>query len=551
MLPNLKNIVFLFKQKSTLNLSKMKKQLTTLVCGVLLVSACYANKPQSTEIASKQVNGLSITIDRNQELLSIVQYLGGYFRLNSLELRYKNAIDEYFSSYSEHEAVLFVKELSQKGFTYDAPPALMLHLSKNLDVEVEVTDYLYRRIGGKENLDRFLTVMKAFVADTMFDEFINSHKSFYNTLVDNMASKLDDFDEIHTIEQFYGKKQNSYNVILSCLNRGNYGPGIEVDGKVDIYNLMSAIKETDGQPVFGDINYVEYLVWHEFGHSYVNYLTEENSELADQYLALWEPVKKRMKKQAYGNWHTVINEQVIRAVTTMLIKEKYGIEKADMAFQKEVSRDFIYTEPMLKALETYSKSREEYKTFADYYPMLIKTAFDDALANDYANRSLINLNSTFEYVDFLVVSKNENGNEEAILEYVTKIRDRFMKAKRIITDQEAFDLDISQYSFMIYGTVQNNLLLQKYRNDLPVVVSDASIKADKEYEITNGKAIFNMLHPTNPKKYFIVYTAQEPSGIPEINNVFHGPTNYVVFQDRQHVLKSGMLQKIDGKWICK
>lgn len=206
---------------------------------------------------------------------------------------------------------------------------------------------------------------------------------------------------------------------------------------------------------------------------------------------------------------------------------------------------------MLKALETYSKNRDQYKTFADYYPTLIKTAFDDAIANDYANRSLINLNNTFEHVDYLVVSEQEEGNEKEIKAYVTKIRDRFMKETRIITDKEALAMDVSQYSFMVYGTVRNNLLLQKYNESLPVQVTDSGIQADKDYELKDGKAIFNMPNPVNPQKYFIVYTAQAPEGIIDINNVFHGPSNYVVFEDRQHVLKSGMLQKVNGKWICK
>ncbi|MBS2100906.1 DUF4932 domain-containing protein [Carboxylicivirga linearis] len=529
----------------------MKKQLIALICGVLIVSTGYAKNSKSTVVASRQVNGLTISIDRNQELISIVQYLGDYFRLNKHDLQYKKDVDEYFKDYKQHKAVLFVQELTKKGFSYDAPPALMLHLSADMDVKVEVTDYLIKRIGGKENLHEFLSVMKAFVRETQFDKFIKSYKSFYEALVDNMANKLADFDEIHTIEQFYGKKQNSYNIILSCLNSGNYGPGVEVDGKVDIYNIMSAINEKDGQPVFGDVNYVEYLVWHEFGHSYVNYLTEENNELVDKYKKLYEPIKEPMKKQAYGNWNTVVNEQVIRAITTYLTKEKYGVMHAEMVFNKEVSRSFIYTESMLKALETYSKNRDEFKTFADYYTTLIKTAFDDAIANDYANRSLINLNNTFEHVDYLVVSEEEEGNEKEIKAYVTKIRDRFMKETQIITDKEALAMDVSQYSFMVYGTVRNNLFLQKYKESLPIQFTDSGIQADKDYELEDGKTIFNMPNPTNPKKYFIVYTAQEPSGIVDINNVFHGPSNYVVFEDRQHVLKSGMLQKVNGKWICK
>nr|WP_321411358.1 DUF4932 domain-containing protein [uncultured Carboxylicivirga sp.] len=529
----------------------MNKTLIALFCSVFLfTNLLFVKAGQKTIVATHQVNGLSISIDSRQELISIVQYLGDYFRLNKFNLEYKKSIDQYFEKYKDHEAVLFVKELSQKGFTYDAPPATMLYLSDELNVDKEIPEYLLRRIGGEEQLKKFVSLLAQFVEDTHFNEFIESHQSFYKGLVDNMATQLIDFNEIENIEKFYGKKQNTYNIILSCLNSGNYGPGVSVKGKLDIYNIMSPRKEENGQPVFGQINDIEYLVWHEFGHSYVNYLTEENNDLVEGYKQLLNPIKDQMKKQAYGSWTTVVNEQVIRAVTTFLAKQKYGNEIAEKVMYKEVGRGFIYTEPMMKALEIYSNNRSKYSTFADYYPTLIKTAFDDAKTNDYTVQFMISINQTFANVDYIVVSEKEDGNEGEILNYVIMVRDKFMKDKQIITDKEALDMDISQYSFMIYGTEKNNLLLKKFKTTLPIITSESSIKADKEYELSDGKAIFNMQNPANPEKYLLIYTAQKSDGIVNINNVFHGPTNYVVFRDRNNVLKSGTLVKVKEGWKC-
>jgi len=524
----------------------MKSKNPLLAAFALLM--CINLSASEHKSISKTVNSLNVSIDSRQELISIVQYLGGYFRLNKLKLVYKTDIDTYFSDFKEHEAVKYVQKMTKQGFTYDAPPTAMLYFSHKFEVEKEFSEYLHKRAGGADNLDEFARLMKKFAEETDFNTFFESQQEFYKQTINDFTVKLSDFKEVETIESFYGKKQNSYNIILSCLNSGNYGPSINSEKGTDIYSIMSAKKVSEGKPLFGSLKNIEYLVWHEFGHSFVNYLTLEQIDLVSKYESLNEPIKIPMKRQAYGSWETVVNEHVIRAITIKLAENKYGLDVANDLMFNELGRSFIYIEPILTQLDDYMNNRDSYALFSDFYPLLIENSFNLALTTNYQEKYLKNLNNTFKDIDFIVVSKSATTE---VSDYIKDIKNKFFKDTPLITDKEAIEKDLSEYSFLIYGTIENNLLLQNIKSNLPIQILDSSIDADKEYKTHNGKAIFNMKNPFNTDEYIIVYTAQNPEGIIGINDVFHGPTNYIVFEDRNNIYSKGFVVKENDKWICK
>ncbi len=502
---------------------------------------------------SKTVNSLNVSIDSRQELISIVQYLGDYFMLNNLELEYKNEVDKYFATFKDHETVKFVKKLTKQGFTYDAPPAAMLHFSNDFEVKTAFTDYLKNRAGGEKNIAEFARLMKKFAEDTEFNTFLEAQRDLYNQTVNKFAGKLTDFHGIETLESFYGQKQRSYNLVLSMLNSGNYGPRITIDGATDIYNIMSAIKTKGGSPVFQNVNRVENLVWHEFGHSFVNNLTRDNIDLVTNYEALLEPIKTSMKDQAYGSWETVVNEHVIRAVCLKFAEDKHGSGMAYHMKFNEIYSSFYYIDPLCEQIDFYMQNRDTYKTFEDFYPVLIKKAFSKAQKKDYTKKYLKSLNNTYKDVDYVVVSADEKDSviQKNITGYVTKVKNNFFKEAPLITDREAVKKDLSKYSFLVYGTVKNNALLQHLKSKLPIQITDSAIYAHKQYALQNGRAIFNMQNPFNEEKSIVVYTAQNPEEIVDINNVHHGPTNYIIFENRKKVHEVGYFVKEDDQWICK
>jgi len=506
---------------------------------------------------------LNVTIDPRIELLAAVQSLSDYGEkfslLTSLDFDYKNDMHQTFKPYAGHEAVKLFQEMSHDGFSFDAPPTVMLHLSAppELAIELPFSDYLVTRAGGKEKLIRFVEELKDFSKQTDFMTFFQEHTAFYQTTVRSIEENLLDLDFVGVLEEYYGQSQHSYNIVPAPLFNGNYGPRISrEDGTFDIFNIVSPRQIKDGILYFGSKDNFEHLAWHEFSHSFVNPLGEKHREELAKYASLFEPIRSKMTANAYGNWLTAVNEHVVRAVTTRLNHLHKSKEDGERVILGEKIYGFAYVEALCKKLEHYEENRDRYPTFTSFYSQLVKTFKELSEMDLEPDFYLIPFIGTINAVSankedvILVVPTNEKDKtaQEKIHEYVRMIKDMFYKENPLLTDTEALKRDLSKHAVVIYGTAEGNLLLEKYMKELPVSIGHDKIVADKTYEGENLRFITAWPSPENAKRGFLIYTAQKAEDIPGINSVFHGPTDYVIARELA-VLHSGDYKKDDKIWV--
>lgn len=190
-------------------------------------------------------HGIKVSVDPRMELLGVVQYLSGYEErydlITDFDFEYKFNQDFYFADYEKHPAVQKFAAMSMFGFSYDAPAAVMLHLSNppELDVVIPFTEYLINRAGGEENLMDFIQKMRDFARESKFNRFFEDNADLYRTVTENVVSKIKDKNYVDVIEDYYGIKNHSYNIILALLfHPGGFGPRIERgDGSFDVYNI--------------------------------------------------------------------------------------------------------------------------------------------------------------------------------------------------------------------------------------------------------------------------------------------------------------------------
>ncbi|MHC4592467.1 MAG: S41 family peptidase [Planctomycetota bacterium] len=150
----------------------------------------------------------------------------------------------------------------------------------------------------------------------------------------------------------------------------------------------------------------------------------------------------------------------------------------------------------------------------------------------------------------IVVPTNEADKdvEEQIHSLAHAIRDRFFGSEApVITDVEALQKDLSSNSLMVYGTLTGNLWLAKHIQALPVEILPDRIVTAEATAGTDLRFITCCPNPQNPQKGMVIYTAQQAKDIVKINNVFHGPTDYVVARGTE-VLLSGGYRKEEGEW---
>jgi hypothetical protein len=540
-----------------------------IVTFTFLLSLCFYSLPTDVVLAGVQnkdtelpLRVVNVIVDPRVELLAVVQFLGDYdkrFRLiTRFDFPYKEDVRNYFWKYKSHQAVKFFDQMSAEGFNFDAPPAAMLYLSEppELTAELPFSEYLNGRAGGAKRLNKFVELLRDFAEETEFMAFFKAHNATFQMMATNAQKKMNSINYAQTLEDYYGMRQNSYNIILAPLFVGGYGPRVErSEGKYDIYSILGLMNIEDGQLQFGSDSSFRYIVWHEFSHSFVNPTTAKFGKEIDKYKALYEPISGRMSGQAYDNWQTCVNEHVVRAVTTRLTCREIGLKEGEQALFGEKDRGFAYVQALCDSLAGYEKQRDIYPTFVDFYPELIKVfkgLSEQELGQDFyivPFKGTINAVVADRKSVILVVPTNEKDKQvqEKIHYFVKKIRERFYKDIPILTDKEALKKDLSKNSVVAYGTTNGNLFIAKHITAMPIQIESDKIVADKVYKGTNLRFISAWPNPSNAGKGMVFYTAQRPEDVLNINNVFHGPTDYVIAKATQS-LKSGNYNKKNGTW---
>ena len=577
---------YTFKGQSSLQKSAMKRikclHLPFVVLFFVMLATSCGEKKQI-----ESAHSLNITVDPRIELLAVVQFLSGYGERTGLISRYdfpyKADVSEYFSSYKNHPAVKLFTEMSLSGFSFDAPPEAMLHLSDPLELTLQVpfTRNLKHRAGGQERLEKFIQELRDFARKTNFTSFFESHKGTYSKLVSDTYGKMQGVDFISTLENYYGMKQLSYNIILAPLfHPGGFGPRIDPErgsspvlnffkslqylifnkwsGKIyEIYNICGPTGVENGIPSFGTQEGFRQLAWHEFGHSFVNPLSEslKNRIKISEYSSLFMPIREKMEKEGYSNWETCVNEHIVRAVTARLTFLQFGKQAGEDELRDQKSNGFVYIEPLCKELEEYEVQRDKYPAFADFFPELLsvfgeisKKGEDKELYSfDFAGP--INAVSSDKKSIVLILPTQESYRavQDEIHKYVMKVYEKIFQGCPVLTDVEALSQDLSKNSLIIYGTFKGNLWLAQHQNEFPLDIDSDRIIADSVYYGTDLRFITAWPNPQNPQKGIVIYTAQKAEDIIGINGVFHGGTDYVIAKGTE-ILKQGNYVKTKEGW---
>lgn len=512
-------------------------------------------------VSGGEQHSVTVSIDPRIELLAVVQLLGGYGDryglINKYDSPYRRGVESHFAPYKEHPAVRMFAQMSASGFSFDAPAAAMLHLSDppDLGVAVPFTDYLARRAGGKERLEELVERLRSFAHDTDFMAFFAAHNETFHEAVANVHKKIQGVDCVGGLQDYYGMQQHSYNLILVPLFRGSYGSRIpRSDGAHDIYCVSEAMGVENGFAVFGSAERLNNIMWHEFGHSFVNPLTAKHRGHIARSSALYRPIAEQMKQQAYSSWENCVNEHIVRAVHIRLAGREIGKEAAARLRRHDRMRGFFYVDALCERLKEYENQRNKYPTMEAFYPRLVdvfRGLSEKDLGDQFYSAPLGNINSVVSDRESMVFVVPTNERDEAVEQriraFAEAIRDKFFDNRPVITDEQALQRDLSSNSLIVYGTPTGNLWLAQHIGDIPVRIERDRIVADTVYVGSNLRFITIWPNPQNPEKGVVIYTAQRPEAVIDINSVFHGPTDYVVAKERE-ILRASYYKKHNGQW---
>ena len=545
----------------------MKRVLSFVL--VLTVFQCYftaAAEPDEMKVVQLP---LRVVVDPRVELMSVIFRLAGNPEYCAGKVdSYTNDVEKRFGEFRAHPAVKLAQKLrGEHGVSYDACMSMAVHITDAEKCE-EMVPFAPRPESlearwSVEDAREFLTAVRQFVKDTRFNEFIIAHRSLYETAQSRMVDCLAKNAHMEWFDEYFGSRpQANFTLTLGMLNgSNNYGSRCRTaDGREELYCVLGVEMTDDkGLPVFDSS--VTWVIVHEFCHSYVNPLTSKYKTEINKYAKLFGPISERMKSQAYSTWETCVNEHIVRALTTRYAFLKENEEAGDKSLQREKKRGFFYVPALCEQLKYYENNRDRYKTFAEFYPELIKV-FEDLSKQDLGKdfysvpeEGPVDYEGTINAVGhdkksvILILPTNEKDSDiqKDIHKFVRQIQRRFYPQSPVITDAEAIKRDLSGNSLILYGTMSGNLWLKENVPKFPFTIEANRIVADKVYQGTDLRFISAWPNPQNPKRGILIYTAQQAGDIVGINSVFHGPTDYVVARGTT-VLKAYNYKKNKDNW---
>jgi hypothetical protein len=535
-----------------------------IILGLLPLLFSQGLQAAHLEPVKRSVGKLQFSIDPRMELLASVHMLSTNTDLVDRGLPYSKEVLNYFSSFSQHEAVEMTERL--RRFSYDAPVTFMLHLSQAPALKRQLTysDYLLLRAGGKNNLKHYQKSLQQFAKISNFEAFWNSKIAFYNQILDATLNSLGGMDLVKMVEDYYNETQGSYNIVITPAFDGGKGSKMpRADGKDDIYACIGTTNMQNGIPYL-DTDFLAFFVLHEFGHSFVDHLKEPYVSRVAALEALFTPIKEIMTKQAYGAWGICVNEHIVRAAHIRMLELNMGPQYAKALLERDVKNGFIYLEPLVEKLKEYeSQKARGHLTFTEFYPELL-SELEQLLKTEYWKQALNKdfsgpINSVFisntgvweEKIAVICPTKDEDIEALKIAQdYAVGIFDRLFKSRGalLLFDTQALKMDLSEYNILAYGTIESNLFLKQHAASFPFRVVSQTIYADKEYSDPDLKFISCIPSPFNPKKGLLVYTAFSNKYIQDINNVNHGTEDYIIFQNRNTILHRGFYFNKSATW---
>jgi hypothetical protein len=265
---------------------------------------------------------LRVQVDPRVELLSLIFRLAGNPVYSQGKIPAYNAdVDKHFNQFRDHAAVQLAGQLRRsRGVSFDACMSMAVHLDNARDLNLLVPldpwpEGLDKRWTARD-ARRLLDATRRFVKDSDFAEFLELHRSRYETTVTRIQTLMDKEAHLEWFQEFFGEHpQATFTLAPGMLNGGScYGARCCQPGGKDHLYCILGVWQTDAQGLPQFTPEMIGTVVHEFAHSFANpVIHRHEAELRAAGEALYKPVASKMRSQAYGNGQTLLCESLVRA----------------------------------------------------------------------------------------------------------------------------------------------------------------------------------------------------------------------------------------------
>ncbi len=290
---------------------------------------------------------------------------------NDPRLSLQRSAAAHFASHQTHHAVSALAGLRLRhGFWYDALPHLALSFSDPPSFEqvYPISAYLAGRARGDGAVLRELGVrLRDLALEAGFATWWELHETDYQAIEDDWRAVIAAADPLGNLEAYFGRRLGALVIIPSGLVACGFGGSI--DDPEGTWAVACIGPADPGSPP--DADFLEFMIYHEGGHSFVNPLADDHADLVSRYQKLYEPISTEMGAQAYSTWTIALNEHVLRACHARICLATKGETEAEEMLAADEARGFRYVRTLFEKLAEYEADRDTYPEFGCFYPQLL------------------------------------------------------------------------------------------------------------------------------------------------------------------------------------
>lgn len=318
---------------------------------------------------------LTITVHPGVELLSIVQYLAG--RQDPALSPYRTDVQQHFGPYRSHPAVLFLFK-SNARFGYDLPELGWCFNDPLRPTSFTLPEktYWYESF-TKAELTNYLNLCLDFARQTNFAGFYKRHQADYEQWGKTMRTNVDSLQIVAKLEAFFQRSvAGQWYICLDPLN-GSGAHAIMTETVAPVFRDYIVYQQgywNDNAtpttlPTFKADLYN--LVWHEGSHVAINHLLTKHRVTIDSLSYLMKQ-SDILARQKITDWRHFVNESVVRAISVALHYKHLTPAEAEQRLKYEQRGGFVYTDKLAGFILTDYINTNQYKSFDDYFPVLLK-----------------------------------------------------------------------------------------------------------------------------------------------------------------------------------
>lgn len=292
----------------------------------------------------------------------------GYGLMTEEINEYTSAITTFFEGYHDEKVYRLIESMIPNGFTFSRPVELMLSLgnSNGFEMQFNPSNLCVEYCGGLSMVNELLKELNTLAHKSDFYTFHESIKKYYDPIISRVKQEIQQYPFISLLENEYGKKQSSYNYIISGLMKGNFG--ISFINQETLIADMFSVFSTD------NISLSPGILFHEYSHPFINPLTERYLHIAEKYKDAYELLKVYKLpdyQSGYGDWQECINEHFVRAMSIHLLKKCQLDNMANSFLENDLLCGYKFIPLILERYGFYDNHRNTYRNFEEYYPELL------------------------------------------------------------------------------------------------------------------------------------------------------------------------------------